>query len=390
MPDLAEDIAYREHDPTVTRFVDSCRSTHDVLIPMVKENRFIGVIAIFRQEVRPFTDKQIALATSFAAQAVIAIENARLFGDFSERTDELAARSGSCARSVKSSQAVNSTLDLGDGAVDDCRQGSAALRHRRRRDLRYDEAQREFHLRATYGMDQELIDSCDSRHIGLDEANVAAVLAARAGPGRGFARRRPQFADQRDYPARPATVRSWRRSCAGGRSSAMLVVRRRTPGAFPQSTVDLIQTFAAQSVLAIQNARLFHEIEEKGRQLEVASQHKSQFLANMSHELRTPLNAIIGYSEMLQEEAAGSRTRSVRARPAEDRGGRQAPARADQRHPRPVEDRGRADGRLSRGRSSVAPLVDEVAGDRPAAGREERQHARRRSARTTSAACAPT
>jgi K+-sensing histidine kinase KdpD len=73
---------------------------------------------------------------------------------------------------------------------------------------------------------------------------------------------------------------------------------------FPQNTVDLIKTFAAQSVLAIQNVRLFHEIEEKGRELEVASQHKSQFLANMSHELRTPLNAIIGYSEILQEDVA--------------------------------------------------------------------------------------
>ena len=76
------------------------------------------------------------------------------------------------------------------------------------------------------------------------------------------------------------------------------MVRRKAPGEFPQNTVDLLKTFAAQSVLAIQNARLFHEIEEKGRQLEVASQHKSQFLANMSHELRTPLNAILGYTEL--------------------------------------------------------------------------------------------
>ena len=82
------------------------------------------------------------------------------------------------------------------------------------------------------------------------------------------------------------------------------MVRRRTPGVFPQNTVDLIKTFAAQSAVAIHNARLFREIEDKGRQLEVAGQHKSQFLANMSHELRTPLNAIIGYSEILQEDAA--------------------------------------------------------------------------------------
>jgi signal transduction histidine kinase/DNA-binding response OmpR family regulator len=83
------------------------------------------------------------------------------------------------------------------------------------------------------------------------------------------------------------------------------VVRRSAPGPFPQETIDLLQTFATQSVLAIQNARLFHEIEQKSRQLEIASRHKSEFLANMSHELRTPLNAIIGFSEVLTERLFG-------------------------------------------------------------------------------------
>src|SRR5262249_8984632 len=81
------------------------------------------------------------------------------------------------------------------------------------------------------------------------------------------------------------------------------VIRRKTTGEFAQSVVDLVQTFASQSVLAIENARLFAQIQQASRELEIASRHKSQFLANMSHELRTPLNAIIGYSEMLQEEA---------------------------------------------------------------------------------------
>ena len=85
----------------------------------------------------------------------------------------------------------------------------------------------------------------------------------------------------------------------------LLVVRRRAPGAFPKSTADLLQTFADQSAVAIQNARLFSEIEEKGKELAEASQHKSQFLANMSHELRTPLNAILGYTELIADGIYG-------------------------------------------------------------------------------------
>jgi signal transduction histidine kinase len=84
-----------------------------------------------------------------------------------------------------------------------------------------------------------------------------------------------------------------------------LVVYRKTPGEFDASVIDLLRTFATQSALAIQNARLFREIEDKGRQLETASRHKSEFLANMSHELRTPLNAIIGFSEVLSQRMFG-------------------------------------------------------------------------------------
>ena len=91
-----------------------------------------------------------------------------------------------------------------------------------------------------------------------------------------------------------------------------LVVRRKRQGEFSKQTIDLLQTFAAQSVLAIQNARLFHEIEDKSSQLAVASQHKSQFLANMSHELRTPLNAILGYTELIVDSIYGETPAKMR------------------------------------------------------------------------------
>src|SRR5204863_9107415 len=81
-----------------------------------------------------------------------------------------------------------------------------------------------------------------------------------------------------------------------------LTVNRKTPGEFAPEIVDLLKTFAAQSAVAIQNARLFREIEDKSRQLELADRHKSEFLANMSHEIRTPLNASIGYSDILEED----------------------------------------------------------------------------------------
>ena len=121
-----------------------------------------------------------------------------------------------------------------------------------------------------------------------------------------------QVADLRELPSTPVNdviVRAGYRArlmvplMRFGTVIGALVVRRKAPGEFSANTIELLKTFAAQSVLAIQNARLFSEIDEKSHQLEIASQHKSQFLANMSHELRTPLNAIIGVTEMLQEDA---------------------------------------------------------------------------------------
>jgi len=302
---LKDDPAYLQRDPPVVSLVDVGGARTLLIVPMIKDAEVIGTLGIFRQEVRPFTDKQIALVESFASQAVIAIENARLLSALRERTDELGQLVEELRALGEISQAVNSTLDLQTvlstivaKAVQLSGTEAGAI-------YVFDEAQREFHLRSTYGMEQELIDALAGQHINLDEPNVALALQ----------QTEPiQVADLQDAVHNELNEISLR---AGYRARlvapltrgedvvGMLVVRRRAPGAFSQNTVELVKTFAAQSALAIQNARLFHEIEDKGRELEIASRHKSQFLANMSHELRTPLNAILGYTELILDEIYG-------------------------------------------------------------------------------------
>jgi signal transduction histidine kinase len=176
----------------------------------------------------------------------------------------------------------------------------------------YDESKGEFGLRSTYGMDDDLIAAIKERHVHIGDAGIGHAAAQRAPL---------QIADVQKEPASEVldvVVRAGFRALlfvpllGAERIVGALVVRRRRPGEFSKQTIDLVQTFAAQSVLAIQNARLFQEIGDKSRQLEVASQHKSQFLANMSHELRTPLNAILGYTELILDDIYGETPTKMR------------------------------------------------------------------------------
>jgi signal transduction histidine kinase len=300
IPDVLADPEYSFG----TKSLDNLRTT--LAVPILKGDDLLGVLTIYHlDEVRPFTDKQIALVETFSDQAAIAIENVRLLDELRHRTDELGRSVGELRALGEVSQAVNSTLDLKTvlstivtKAVQLSSTEAGAI-------YGYDEYSREFRLRATYGMDQELIDALTQRHIDLGDPNIAEV----------FAHREPtQVADLREEPASELNNIALR---AGFRARmvapllrgedmvGMLVVRRRTPGEFAKNTVDIIKTFAAQSALAVQNARLFREIEDKSRELAEASQHKSQFLANMSHELRTPLNAILGYTELMADGAYG-------------------------------------------------------------------------------------
>jgi len=270
--------------------------------PLLRKGKVVGVIFVARTVPQPFTTKQVELVTTFADQAVIAVENVRLFDEVQARTHELSQSVKELRALGEVTQAVNSSVELETVLSTIVAKATQLSNTEAGAIYVFDDASREFRLRATYGMDDTIIAAIGDRHIYIGETAI----------GRAVEQRTPvQIPDVQNDPSSvlDVIVRAGFRALltvpllGPDRIVGALVVRRKEPGEFSKSTVDLLQTFGAQSVLAIQNARLFHEVEKKGRQLAEASQHKSQFLANMSHELRTPLNAIIGVTEMLREDA---------------------------------------------------------------------------------------
>ena len=280
-------------------------------VPILREGHPVGAIAVCRQRVEPFSDRQIELVKTFADQAVIAIENVRLFKELQARTAQLTHSVEELTALGEVGRALSSTLDLETVLQTIVVRANQLAGTAGCTIWEYDEPRQEFRLRASHyadAADASVLQAPDRvTRIGRG-LGVTTQVVARRGP--------VQVHDitvegAYESPTRQSLVAAGHRALLGvpllseDEVIGVLAVTRKTPGEIEEEIVRLLTTFATQSALAIQNARLFLELEDKSRQLEIASQHKSEFLANMSHELRTPLNAIIGFSEVLTDRMFG-------------------------------------------------------------------------------------
>jgi signal transduction histidine kinase len=269
-----------------------------LVVPLLRGDQAIGAILVYRVEVRPFTKREIALLETFADQAVIAIENARLFGGLDQRNADLTqsleqqTATAEVLRVIASTPA-DRTLVL-DAVVASakrlCGAGVASIV-------------------TVIGDEQTFIASTDRSLVGLQVPASGTITKRTALAGHTLQVAGTPEEQQAAFPDRPVPSTGFWGAIAStpllrdGGAIGTLNIGRREIRRFSEREIALLEVFADQAVIAIENARLFSELQEANNQLAEASQHKSQFLANMSHELRTPLNAIIGYSEMLQEEA---------------------------------------------------------------------------------------
>jgi signal transduction histidine kinase len=272
---------------------------------MMREGQPTGVLVLARRRVEPFSERQVELITTFADQAVIAIENVRLFDEVQKRTEDLAESLEQqtatadvlkvISRSTFDLHTVLDTLLKSAARLCDADQGTIT---QRKGDI--------FYRSVAYGFSNDF----------LQYVKDQPVEATRnTGTGRALLEGKvvhiPDVNTDREFDWPEAQRLGGFRTMLGvpmlreGEAVGVLALTRAEVRPFTDKQIALVSTFADQAAIAIENVRLFDEIQEKSRQLEGASQHKSRFLANMSHELRTPLNAILGYTELIQDAVYG-------------------------------------------------------------------------------------